>query len=510
MDTTLNHTVDELFALFEGQTNLERSALGKTRAYRLERMADLLARFENPERAARVVHVAGSKGKGSTATMIALLIAGTGARVGLYTSPHLLDYRERIRVLDQRVEADRTASKTEQNLRLYGNRLWSLVEEAAARGDADTPTTFELLTALAFLVFRAVGCDWVVLETGLGGRLDATNVCLPVLSVITRIELEHTEYLGDTISAIAGEKAGIIKPHTAVLVAPQVAEAEAVFRATATQRNAPYLDVVAPGATPPHARWQLHSGTEIVLPGGSAARVRLPGVAAVQGVNVATAVAALRYLETEGHLPPNSDAHKAALLSQWRPEGRGEVYPATGERPLTILDGAHTPNSVAALFGALHGGGVRRCVVVFAAAEGKDVRGMVGVICTSGVQVVRAFVTRAGTFKRSEPRAAEAWRAASVPVVEVPTEEEAYRLAADASVATAGDTGAADASVATAGDPGAADASAATVGNSGAADASVATAGDPGAAEATTPVVVTGSFYLVAAIKRLLECVECR
>ncbi|MFP4211821.1 MAG: bifunctional folylpolyglutamate synthase/dihydrofolate synthase, partial [Alkalispirochaeta sp.] len=239
---------DEVFRRFESRTNLERTQ-PQLRLYRLERMEQLLRRLGSPERRLPVVHVAGSKGKGSTSSYIASLLAASGYTVGLYTSPHVRGYRERFAVIPPgRAVGELSApsaiteggDRYEHALAEAGYELWRVVESMLAEGtdEDELPTTFELLTALAFLFFPRIPCDRVVLETGLGGRLDATNVCRPEVSVITRIELEHTDYLGDTIARIATEKAGIIKEGIPVITAAQRPEAAEVFERIARERSA--------------------------------------------------------------------------------------------------------------------------------------------------------------------------------------------------------------------------------------------------------------------------------
>ncbi len=252
-------TGDTGFRHFESRTNLERLQ-PQLRLYRLERMEALLKKLGSPERTLPVVHIAGSKGKGSTAAYTTSLLAASGYTVGLYMSPHVTGYRERFSVIPPRRATGEVVEPTDPAAALLPGgdtyesalaettyRIWSAVEEISRAGteDDDLPTTFELLTALAFLFFPAVGCDWIVLETGLGGRLDATNVCRPEVAVITRIELEHTDYLGDTIEKIATEKAGIIKKGVPVVCAAQRHEAADVFRRIAAEREAPLTEIPA-------------------------------------------------------------------------------------------------------------------------------------------------------------------------------------------------------------------------------------------------------------------------
>ncbi len=175
------------------------------------RMEALLGPLSDPHRQGSFVHIAGSKGKGSTAVMIASALTAAGYRTGLFTSPHLHTIRERIRIDGSLITPGELAALTE--------RVKPAAEKTGA-GPWGVPSTFEVLAAIAFLHFRQAGAPWVVLEAGLGGRLDATNVVTPRVAVITSISYDHTEVLGPTLAHIAREKAGIIKPGVPVVLAP--------------------------------------------------------------------------------------------------------------------------------------------------------------------------------------------------------------------------------------------------------------------------------------------------
>ena len=186
-------TYEEALRYYE-ETAVYGSRLG------LDRVRELLAKLGDPQKSLKFVHIAGTNGKGSTAAMLAAVLEKAGYRTGLYTSPHLLRYNERFQVNGKEIGDQDLADATER-------------VKQAADTMPDAPTQFELVTAIAFCLFQAAKCDIVVLEVGLGGRLDATNVIdVPEAAVITRIGLDHTEILGDTVEAIAAEKAGIVKP----------------------------------------------------------------------------------------------------------------------------------------------------------------------------------------------------------------------------------------------------------------------------------------------------------
>ena len=199
----------------------------------LERIRTLLDALGNPERAYRIVHVAGTNGKGSTSAMIEAALRAAGERTGLYTSPHLVEPTERIRVAGEPVNAEQFAWAFDV--------VHRKAEDLLSAGAIDLhPTYFETVTAMAFVLFRELGTRRVVLEVGLGGQLDATNVVTPELSVITPIDFDHEQFLGNTIEAIAGEKAGILKAGVPAVFSRQRPEAEQVVIRRARELGCPY------------------------------------------------------------------------------------------------------------------------------------------------------------------------------------------------------------------------------------------------------------------------------
>lgn len=192
----------------------------------LDNTRRLLAHLKNPERKWRSVHVAGTNGKGSTCHLLAAVLQSAGYRVGLYTSPHLVDFRERIRVNGEMIPEQEVVRFVEENKELL---------------EQIRPSFFETTMAMAFLYFAQQQVDIAVVEVGLGGRLDSTNVVLPEVSVVTNIGFDHTEFLGDTLAKIAAEKAGIIKPHVPVVIGERQAETETVFQEKAAAMQAPLL-----------------------------------------------------------------------------------------------------------------------------------------------------------------------------------------------------------------------------------------------------------------------------
>ena len=205
--------------------------VGAPPRFTLDRIGALLRILENPHLRFSSVHIAGSKGKGSTAAIIESILRAGGLRTGLYTQPHLHTFRERVRIDNVPVEPEVFARLVE--------RVAVAVESLnAAQPNLGKPTTYELATALGFLCFAEADVDVAVVEVGLGGRLDATNVLTPLVSVVTSISLEHTAILGDTLAAIAREKAGIIKEGGVLVHAPNPAAVESVFQEVCAERRA--------------------------------------------------------------------------------------------------------------------------------------------------------------------------------------------------------------------------------------------------------------------------------
>ncbi len=416
-------SVETVFERFESRTNLERTA-PQLRLYRLERMETLLTRLDDVHRALPIVHLAGSKGKGSTAAYVASLLAAAGYRVGLYTSPHVRDYRERFTVIAPGTavgDAERDAAflDTDGHLVEQGRRVWSIVEAMIAEGaeEDDLPTTFELLTALAFCYFPAAGCDWIVLETGMGGRLDATNVCAPALTMITRIELEHTEYLGDTVEKIAAEKAGIIKEGVPLLLAPQAPGPDGVFDDVAASRSVSVTRVTELSGAPTHrVDAGAFRGETVTLPpwvdGGHATLAML---GRVHRINAAMALEALHNLvQRDVVAAPSAESIRRAL-EYTRLPGRGEVLDEL------ILDGAHTPESATNLASSLRQAlpDGRKIPVIIGIVAGKNVEG----IARAFSSVASCFiVSRPGHFKPGDP--AEVTRRIAACGFDVELEEE--------------------------------------------------------------------------------------
>ncbi|MFZ0613997.1 MAG: folylpolyglutamate synthase/dihydrofolate synthase family protein [Desulfobacterales bacterium] len=289
----------------------------------LETIAHLLSGLGDPQKSFNAVHVAGTNGKGSVAATLASILTVRGLKTGLYTSPHLVRFNERIVVDGQPISDENVVS------------AYRAVKAAAAT--AREPTFFECATAMAFYEFRRCGVQWAVVETGMGGRLDATNIIHPALSIITNVSLEHREYLGRTISQIAGEKAGIIKAGVPVVTAVRQKPAIVALEAAATRHGAPVFRL----------------GKDFKVRRGGAGTLTYFGLDSVwrglktalignhQIENTALALAACEVLAPEIGPVDREDLQRGLAATRW--PGRLEKVL---DRPLTLLDGAH--NLVAA------------------------------------------------------------------------------------------------------------------------------------------------------------------
>lgn len=359
--------------------------------FNLDRMRALMEGLGNPEREVRFVHVAGSKGKGSVCEMLTACLAEAGYTTGLYTSPHLVDVRERIRI-NQGVIG-------EQEFRIGLGRVATVA--ASIRERHGETTYFELLTALALKHFRDMAVDIAVIEVGLGGRLDATNVITPEVCGLVSIQLEHTQLLGDTLEKIAGEKAGIFKPGVPAITVPQAPGVLEVFRAKAVEAGVPLsvlkedIDfsyrVEAGHGLGPHVRVSLTTTQS------SYEHLPAPLKGEHQAYNCGLVLAILDRLRSRGF--EATELKVAEGLKRTRADGRMEMICRS---PRILIDGAHNPESVQALVRAV-GAHVRydSMVMVFGCASDKDVAGMLEKVSLGADKVI---FTRA----ESSPRAVAA------------------------------------------------------------------------------------------------------
>ena len=306
--------------------------------FTLERIDALLRSLGDPHRRFPSVHVAGSKGKGSTAAIIESMLRAAGLRTGLYTQPHLHTFRERVRI-------DNAPIPAEDFCRLVERVAAAAETLAAERPDLGSPTTYELATALGFLHFAEAAVDLAVVEVGLGGRLDATNVLTPRVSVITTISLEHTAILGGTLAAIAREKAGIVKDGGALIHAPGPAEVTDVFQSVCDERrarnNAVDERVCAPAAAPALSPWEYPAQVCRITALGEERTVRFSLCGPHQRLNLGVALAVVEELAAQG-VPLDIKAVCAGIEAVRWP-GRFEQLSAW---PPVIADGAHTPDAM--------------------------------------------------------------------------------------------------------------------------------------------------------------------
>ncbi len=345
----------------------------------LRRMDDLLQRLGNPHLSAKSVHVAGSKGKGSTSAMIAAGLHAAGYKTGLYTSPHLVTLRERIQVDGKPI--------LKRELELIVARMRPHVEAVDRDKTYGELSTFELLTAAAFMHFQQKVVDFQVLETGLGGRLDATNVVTPEVCVITSISLDHTEVLGDTLDKIAAEKAGIIKRGCTVVSSAQAKKAAAVIRETCWRKEARLISV---GSDITWRKLNSNlSGQSMEVQGLKGSyRITIPLLGTHQLENAAAAAAALEVLGV------SQKSIEAGLAKVYWP-GRLQIL---RRRPLLVVDGAHNRDSASKLKEALeqyfH---FDHLILIIGTSADKDVAGIIEELAplAHGVIVTRSRHPRA-------------------------------------------------------------------------------------------------------------------
>ncbi len=307
----------------------------------LENTFKLAALAGNPQSRLRFIHVAGTNGKGSTCAMLESIYRAAGLRVGLFTSPHLVAFGERIQVDRQSIPETEVVRLTAEMQRMLSDPAWMAANSAApANADpapppaasAGHPTFFEVITVMALRYFARQNCDVVIWETGLGGRFDATNIVNPLASVITNVQFDHQQYLGETLAQIAFEKAGIIKPGRPVITAADVPEAIQVITQEAVRRDAPVTVVTRSDTRRPPL-----------------ADLELPLRGEHQRLNAAVALATVQVLEKA--IPVPSDALATGLATvNWA--GRLQVEQTVSSQTL-VLDGAHNPAGAGTLRAAM-------------------------------------------------------------------------------------------------------------------------------------------------------------
>jgi len=392
-ETAYNQALDYLYS-FVDYSLKHISELAKAE-FNLDRMFALMEELGNPHEKYPIIHVAGTKGKGSVAALCASALKAAGYKTGLYTSPHLWDYVERIQINGEPISHE---------------QLVELVEEVKpAVAKIPKLTTFEITTAIGFLAFANHDVNAAVIEVGLGGRLDATNVLLPKVSVITSLSYDHMAVLGNTLAEIAGEKAGIIKEGIPVVSAPQTGEALQVLQRIAKERNSPFIlvgkDVTFERLASSLDGQSLHLSDNIRR---STLDVRLPLLGAHQIENAAIAYTALK---TSG-IPISNEAIQEGF-SQVKWPARFEVL---RREPPVVIDSAHNRDSARRLRETLDEYFPNIPVIlIFCALEDKDITGILEELKP---RLEHVLATRA-----DHPRAPSAeWLAEQVKKVGIPVE----------------------------------------------------------------------------------------
>lgn len=380
-DIQYQEALDYLYSFVDySRTRSDRYA---PEAFDLDRVRRLLALLGDPHLGYYKLHIAGTKGKGSVAAMCASALGAAGHRTGLYTSPHLIDFTERIQVDGQPIAPARLVD------------IVDLLREPAA--GIQEISTYELITALAFVYFEQEQVDFAVIEVGLGGRLDATNVIEPEVAAITALSLDHTQFLGETLEEIAREKAGIIKQGVPLVLAPQRPEAERVVAEVAAEQGAPLLKV---GIDWHYQRVSRTLQEQRIRVGrldgdGPALDLTIPLLGDHQVENAAVASAALHLLGERGHEVPLRAIKRGLAEVEW--PGRFQIL---NQAPFVVVDAAHNQHSAARLRATLEdlfpGWTIR---MVFGASEDKDIDGM--------LQALAPLVEHAYLTKAFHPRAAE-------------------------------------------------------------------------------------------------------
>ena len=370
------------------------------RTFKLGRMRQLLDRLGNPQDRLQIVHIAGTKGKGSTATMVAAILQAADRRVGVFTSPHMDRIEERMAVDGAPCSADEFVDLVDTLIPIV-----AAMDRDGVPADAGPagPTYFEITTAMALLHFARRRVDMAVLEVGLGGRLDSTNVCTPQVAVITSISLDHVQQLGGTLESIAREKAGIVKPGVPLISGVTDAEPRHVIRSICREQGSPLIELGADFQFEYHAPCALERESclgaidfRTTGPGGDKVlkdlSLALPG--RHQGANAAVALAVIEELGRQGHTI-GVDAIRQGLAAARCP-GRVEIV---ARHPTVVIDAAHNAASVRALVDVLgESFGAQRRFLIFATTQEKDIDGMLKAILPHFDEV---FFTR----YRHNPRA---------------------------------------------------------------------------------------------------------
>ena len=372
----------------------------------LSRIRELLHLLGDPQDKLRFIHIAGTNGKGSVSAMTESVLRAAGYRTGLFISPYIKSFNERISYCGKPIDNEALAEAT-ATVRPFADSM------------TDAPTEFELITAIGFVYFAKMGCDVVVLETGMGGRLDSTNIIRdPIATVITGISLDHTAYLGNTVAEIAREKAGIIKEGAPIVWGGRDAAARAVIESVAKEKNAPF---VAAADTP--ARDITLSLSGITLSRGEKSNLQVSLMGTYQVQNITTVLALMEVLPSRGITVTEAQLREGLATVCWR--GRFERLALD---PLIIADGAHNPEGIAAAAESIRTYFKDTPVLLLnAVMADKDYREM--------VEVLSPLTAGVFTLTPDNPRALQAkelaavWQAAGIPATAFDTVTGAVKAA---------------------------------------------------------------------------------
>jgi len=387
-------SIDGVYDFVLGFVNVEK---GQATEFKLDRMHWMAAQLGNPHLGRLTVHVAGSKGKGSVATLIAKTLESSGLRTGLYTSPHILSWKERI--------TESGIEMADELLLKAAEEVYSLVEGRTQEDfpGNELPTFFELTTLIGFCAFRLAGFEAQVIEVGLGGRLDSTNIVSPNVCVITPIELEHTQFLGSTIPLIAAEKAGIIKRSVPVCTIQPKTEAFRVISKKAEDIGAPCL-LVGRDISLSDIKINIHgtccrlSATDTTpssllrLMRGASIEISTPLVGSIYAGNMAVSALALSQLDIE-----LNTEHMLQGFSSSSMPARFEIV---SHSPFVVLDEAHTPESIRTNLSTFLELSKAPRILLFGCAHDKKHDEIAKIISPYFDEII---ITRPGTFKQSEP-----------------------------------------------------------------------------------------------------------
>ena len=340
----------------------------------LENMTEFLSRMDDPHKDFKSVHVTGTNGKGSVCAFLASILRESGLKVGLYTSPHLIDFRERVTINGMEIP--------ERDVVRIGEELRTIMEEMAAESNEKQLTFFEFTTGLAFKYFSQQEVDIAVVEVGMGGRLDATNVLMPEVSVITRVGLEHTTYLGDTLEEIAREKAGIIKAGVTTISSERNSAPLGVIRSTCSRKGSNLSRIDADFRTDDVLADIEGTGFRYLgrrtIPG---LRTRLIG--AHQAENASVAIAVTEELEDRGYAITPDAIVKGVSNVVW--PGRLDIRSSD---PLVIVDGSHNPEGVRTTASVLSSLGLTPLTFVVACMDDKDAGGIISALAPHASRII--------------------------------------------------------------------------------------------------------------------------